>query len=56
VPLREPPTGGGGTHGAIEEPEVIAKILAHLAHTSPDQDQSELPLGARVPPLQSSLI
>ena len=41
---------------SIEEPEVIAKILAHLAHTSPDQYQSELPLGARAPPQQSSLL
>ena len=41
---------------SIEEPAVIAKILAHLAHTSPDQDQGELPLGARAPPLQSRLV
>jgi hypothetical protein len=32
---------------SIEEPEVIAKILAHLAKTAPDQSQHELPLGAR---------
>jgi hypothetical protein len=41
---------------SIEEPQVIAKILAHLAHTNPEQYQSELPLGARAPPQQSSLI
>jgi hypothetical protein len=41
---------------SIEVPEVIAKILAHLAHTTPEQYQSELPLGARAPPRQSSLI
>ena len=35
---------------SIEEPEVIAKILAHLARTARDQFQSELPLGARAPP------
>jgi hypothetical protein len=29
---------------SIEEPEVIAKILAHLAHTTPEQYQPELPL------------
>ena len=41
---------------SIEEPEVIAKILAHLAHTNPDQNQPELPLGARAPPRQSRLL
>ena len=41
---------------SIEEPEVIAKILAHLAHTTPEQYQPELPLGARAPPQQSSLL
>lgn len=40
---------------SIEEPEVIAKILAHLQHTAPEQYQPELPLGARAPPTQSSL-
>lgn len=35
---------------SIEEPEVIAKILAHLERTAPDPHQSELPLGARAPP------
>ena len=40
---------------SIEEPEVIAKILAHLQRTAPDQVQCGLPLGARAPPVQSSL-
>jgi hypothetical protein len=29
---------------SIEEPEVIAKILAHLQHIAPEQYQPELPL------------
>ena len=37
----------------IEEPEVIAKILAHLEKTAPDQSQTELPRGARAPPVPS---
>ena len=41
---------------SIEEPEVIAKIPAHLERTAPDQYPSELPLGARGPPQQSSLL
>ena len=41
---------------SIEEPEVIAKILAHLEKTAPDQHQAELPLGARAPPVQSRLL
>ena len=42
---------------SIEEPEVIAKILAHLEKTARDQFQPELPLGARAPPpSQSSLL
>ena len=41
---------------SIEEPEVIAKILAHLERTAPDPHQSELPLGARAPPVQSRLL
>jgi hypothetical protein len=41
---------------SIEEPAVIAKILAHLERTAPEQYQPELPLGARAPPLQSSLL
>ena len=41
---------------SIEEPEAIAKILAHLEKTAPDQHQPELPLGARAPPTQARLI
>jgi hypothetical protein len=41
---------------SIEEPEVIAKILAHLEKTTPDGHQVELPLGARAPPMQERLI
>ena len=41
---------------SIEEPEVIAKILAHLEKTASDQHQPELPLGARAPPIQAQLI
>ena len=41
---------------SIEEPEVIAKILAHLEKTAPDQYQAELPLGARAPPSQARLL
>lgn len=41
---------------SIEEPEVIAKILAHLERMAADQCQTELPLGARAPPQQSRLL
>lgn len=41
---------------SIEEPEVIARILAHLERKAPDQYPSELPIGARGPPQQSSLL
>lgn len=41
---------------SIGEPAVIAKVLTHLERTTPDQCQSELPLGARAPPAQSSLL
>jgi ribosomal protein S27E len=41
---------------SIEEPQVIAKILAHLQKTAPGQPQTELPLGARAPPQQAMLI
>ena len=41
---------------SIEEPEVIAKILSHLQHTAPQHYPTELPLGARAPPLQSRLL
>ena len=40
----------------LEEPEVIAKILAHLEKTAPDQHQAELPFGARAPPSQARLL
>ena len=41
---------------SIEEPAVIAKILAHLERTVPDHYQPELPLGARAPPAQARLL
>jgi len=41
---------------SIEEPELIAKILAHLENTAPDERQAELPLGSRAPPQQARLI
>jgi hypothetical protein len=40
---------------SIEEPQVIAKILSHLERAVEEPYQSELPLGARAPPLQSGL-
>jgi hypothetical protein len=49
----------GGTlkiNASIEQPEVIAKILAHLERTAPPQPkQPEVALGARAPPVQSTL-
>jgi hypothetical protein len=41
---------------SIEQPAVIAKILAHLERTVPDPHRSEWPLGARAPPGPSSRI
>ena len=41
---------------SIAEPQLIAKILSHLARAAPEQSQSALPLGARGPPAQSSLL
>ena len=41
---------------SIEEPQVIARILAHIQKTAPDQHQAELPLGARAHPQQARLI
>ena len=38
---------------SIEEPKVIARILAHIQKTAPDQHQAELPLGARATPRQA---
>jgi hypothetical protein len=40
---------------SIEEPAVIARILAQLQRTAPPQYPPELPLGARAPPVQSRL-
>jgi hypothetical protein len=42
----------GRAEKLIEEPQVIAKILAHLEKSAPAQPQPELPLGARVLPSQ----
>lgn len=41
---------------SIEEPEVIARILAHLERTAPERYQEQLPLGARAPPAQTRLL
>ena len=41
---------------SIEEPAVIAKILAHLEKVAPHRHQAGLPLGARAPPEQASLL
>ena len=41
---------------SIEEPEVIAKILAHLERVAPEQYSAEWPLGARAPPSQARLL
>jgi hypothetical protein len=41
---------------SIEEPAVVAKILAHLEKAASDRHQTELPLGARAPPVQARLI
>lgn len=41
---------------SIEEPQLIAKILAHLQRVAPGQYQAELPLGARAPPPQAWLL
>jgi len=52
-------TGCGGklkVIGSIEEPEVIASMLAHREKTAPDHDRAALPLGARAPPSQVRLI
>jgi hypothetical protein len=40
---------------SIEEPQVMAKILSHLERAADEPYQSELPPGARAPPLQSGL-
>ncbi len=41
---------------SIAEPQVIAQILAQLPRMAVEPHQSELPLGARAPPIPSSLI
>ena len=41
---------------SIEEPALIAKILSHLERTAAQPHRLELPLGARAPPLQSTLL
>jgi hypothetical protein len=41
---------------SIEEPAVIARILAHLQRTAPEQYEPLLPLGARAPPAQPRLL
>jgi hypothetical protein len=41
---------------ALKSLQVIEKILVHLAHTNPDHYQPALPLGARAPPQQASLV
>ena len=52
-------TGCGGklkVIARIEEPDVIAKILAQLEKAAPDEHRVELPLGTRAPPTQARLI
>jgi hypothetical protein len=41
---------------SIEEPAVIARILAHLQRTAPGQYEPQLPLGARAPLAQTRLL
>jgi len=41
---------------SIEEPEVVAKILAYLEKTALDQHQPEPPLEAQAPPTPARLI
>jgi hypothetical protein len=40
---------------SIEQPEVIATILAHLERVAPDPYSAEWPLGARAPPSPANL-
>jgi hypothetical protein len=40
---------------SIEQPEVIAKILAHLERVAPQPQPPQRPLGARAPPVPSTL-
>jgi hypothetical protein len=41
---------------SIDEPERVAKILAHVQRTAPQQYPAGRPIGARAPPAQSRLI
>jgi hypothetical protein len=41
---------------SIEQPEVIAKILAHLERVAPEPYSAEWPLSARAPPSQARLL
>jgi hypothetical protein len=50
-----PPRRHSQVIASIEEPEVIARILAHLERTAPQRDRLELPLGARAPPIHAAL-
>jgi hypothetical protein len=43
-------------NASIEEPAVIAKILAHLERSAAEPHQADLPLGARASPGQSRLL
>jgi hypothetical protein len=49
---------GGGLKviASIEDPAVIARILAHLDRTSRTSEPELAPLAARAPPLQSVLL
>ena len=40
---------------SIDEPQVIARILAHRERTASEQYSPELPLEARAPPVHSAL-
>jgi hypothetical protein len=50
--------GGGKLRitASIEEPQVIARILSQLERTAPQPYPTGLPLGARAPLVQSSLL
>jgi len=41
---------------SIEQPELIARILAHLERTAAQPHPPERPLGARAPPGQARLL
>jgi hypothetical protein len=40
---------------SIEQPELIAKSLSHLERTAPQPQPPQRPLGARAPPVPSTL-